>query len=191
MEQIRSFIAIEMPPEVKKSLSRLQQSLKTGGRQVKWVEPENLHLTLQFLGNVDAARVGDIASAIDKVAAGTRPFRIEVGGLGVFPDMRRVNVIWVGLAGELEKLDKLQKNIGANLTPLGFPPETRPFTPHLTIGRVRDFTRPEERAAIGHLIEQTGYNVKYKVDVTAVNLMRSQLTREGPIYSKLAAINLK
>jgi RNA 2',3'-cyclic 3'-phosphodiesterase len=191
MEQIRSFIAIEMPTEVRKSLSRLQQSLKASGPQVKWVEPENLHLTLQFLGNIDAAKVSDIASAIEKAAAGIRPFRIEIGGLGAFPDTRRVNIIWVGLAGEMEKLDKLQKNIGANLTPLGFPPETRPFTPHLTIGRVRDFARPEERAALGRIIENTGYNVKYKVDVTAVNLMKSQLTREGPIYSKLAAVALK
>jgi RNA 2',3'-cyclic 3'-phosphodiesterase len=191
MEQLRSFIAIEMPPEVRKSLSRLQQDLKAGGQQVKWVEPENLHLTLQFLGNINAAKVGDIASAIEKAGTGIRPFRIEVGGLGVFPDIRRINVIWVGLAGELEKLDKLQKNIGANLTPLGFPPETRPFTPHLTIGRVRDFARPEDRAALGRIIAQTDYNVKYKIDATAVNLMKSQLTREGPIYSKLVTITLK
>ena len=100
-------------------------------------------------------------------------------------------MIWVGLAGDLEKLDKLQKNIGANLTPLGFPPETRPFTPHLTIGRVRDFARPEERASIGQMVARADYNVRYKIDVTAVNLMKSQLTREGPIYSKLASVTLK
>jgi len=191
MEQIRTFIAIEIPPEVRKSLSRLQQGLKADGQQVKWVEPENLHLTLQFLGNIDADKVGDITAAIEKAAAGIRSFRIEVGGLGVFPDIRRVSVIWVGLAGELEKLDRLQKNIGANLTPLGLPPETRPFAPHLTIGRVRDFARPEDRAALGRLVAQTDYSVKYKIDVTAVNLMKSQLTREGPIYSKLMSITLK
>jgi RNA 2',3'-cyclic 3'-phosphodiesterase len=88
-------------------------------------------------------------------------------------------------------LTGLQKNIGAHLTPLGFPPEARPFTPHLTIGRVKDFARPEERAAIGQMITRTDYSVKYKVDVTAVNLMKSQLTREGPIYSKLASVTLK
>lgn len=191
MELIRSFIAIEMPPEVRKSLTRLQQGLKAGGPPVKWVEPENLHLTLQFLGNIDAAKAGDITAAIEKAAVGMRPFRIEIGGLGAFPDTRRVNVVWVGLTGELEKLEKLQKNIGANLTPLGLPPETRPFTPHLTIGRVRDFARPEERITMGRTIEKTDYSVKYKVDVAAVNLMKSQLTREGPIYSKLAAVALK
>ena len=191
MEQIRSFIAVEIPLEVRKPLTHLQQGLKAGARQVKWVEPENLHLTLQFLGNIDAIKVGDITAAIEKAAAGTRPFRIEVGGLGAFPDIRRVSVIWVGLAGELEKLVILQKNIGAQLTPLGFPPETRPFTPHLTIGRVRDFARPEERASIGQMITRTDYNVKYKIDVAAVSLMKSQLTREGPIYRKLAAITLK
>jgi RNA 2',3'-cyclic 3'-phosphodiesterase len=191
MEQIRSFIAIEMPPEVRKSLIRLQQGLKGGGQQIKWVEPQNMHLTLQFLGNIDAGKVSSITTAIEKAASGIRPFHIEVGGLGAFPDMRRVNIIWVGLTGDLEKLERLQKNIGANLTPLGFPPETRPFTPHLTIGRVRDFARPEERVAIGQMIARTDYSVKHKIDVVAVNLMKSQLTREGPIYSKQAAVTLK
>jgi RNA 2',3'-cyclic 3'-phosphodiesterase len=191
MEQIRSFIAIEMTPEVRKSLFRLQDGLKAGGQQVKWVESQNLHLTLQFLGNIDITAVGNITNAIERAAAGISHFRLEVGGLGAFPNIRRANIIWVGLAGDLDKLDKLQKNIGANLTPLGFPPETRPFTPHLTIGRVRDFARPEEREALGRMIEKTPYNVKYRIDVAAVNLMKSQLTREGPIYSKLAAVTLK
>ena len=192
MEQIRSFIAIELPPEVRQALTGLQAKLKAGdGRQVKWVEPENMHLTLQFLGNIDAGIVDNIASAIRQAAIGTHPFQLEVGGLGVFPNTQRVSVIWVGLTGDMEKLVGLQKSIGANLAPLGFKPETRPFTPHLTLGRVKDYCRPPERAALGQVIARTAFNNKYRVTVTAVNLMQSRLTREGPIYSRLAAVVLK
>jgi RNA 2',3'-cyclic 3'-phosphodiesterase len=189
---IRSFIAIELPPEVKKALTRLQDRFKAGDRgQVKWVEPENLHLTLHFLGNILTSAVSPITAALEQAAAGSRHCELEVGGLGAFPDLRRVQTIWVGLAGDLDKLDKLYKDIGANLTPLGFKPETRPFSPHLTIGRVRDFARPEERAALARMIQGTLFNVKYRVDVTAIDLMKSQLTPGGPIYTKLASVKLK
>jgi len=190
-EQIRSFIAIELPPEVRQALSRFQEKLKAGGRNVKWVAPGNMHLTLQFLGNIDAKSTDRIISAIEQGAGGVHPFRIDISGTGVFPDSRRVRVVWVGLAGELENLSRLQKNIGEKLAPLGFPPENRPFTPHLTLGRVRDDCRPEERASLGQLIERTAFSGKYTVDVKSVNLMKSQLTREGPIYTRLGSITLK
>ena len=191
-EKIRSFIAIELPPDVKKALTRVQDRLKAADeKNVKWVEPENLHLTIQFLGNIETAAIGNITAAIEKAASGTRHFQLEVGGLGAFPNLHRVQTIWTGLAGDIDKLARLQKDIGANLTPLGFPPETRPFAPHLTLGRARDFIRPEERASLGRLIESMPFNAKFKVDVTAVNLMKSQLTRQGPIYSKLATVTLK
>jgi RNA 2',3'-cyclic 3'-phosphodiesterase len=190
--QIRSFIAIELPPEVKKALTRLQDRFKAGdGGQVKWVEPENLHLTLHFLGNIPADTVSPITDALEQAAAGTRHFQLEVGGLGAFPDLRRVQTIWVGIAGDVDKLDKFYKDIGAHLTPLGHKPETRLFSPHLTIGRVRDFARPEERAALVRMIENSSFNVKYRVDVTAVNLMKSQLTPRGPIYTQLSSVKLK
>ena len=192
LPQIRSFIAIELPPEVKKALARLQDRFKAGdGGQVKWVEPVNMHLTLHFLGNIPTDAVSPITAALEQAAAAARHFQLEVGGLGAFPDLHRVQTIWVGLAGDLEKLDKLYKDIGANLMPLGHKPETRPFSPHLTIGRVRDFTRPEERAVLARMIQGAPFNVKYRVDVTAVDLMKSQLTPRGPIYTKLASVKLK
>lgn len=191
-EKIRSFIAIELPAEVRHALAKLQQKLKAGdGGQVKWVEAENMHLTLQFLGNVDALTMNKIMSAIGQGAIGTHPFQIEVGGLGMFPDAQRVRVIWVGLNGDIEKLAGLQKSIGANLEPLGFIPEKRPFTPHLTLGRVRDYCRPVERAAIGQAVAKTAFTARYEITVNSINLMKSQLTRQGPIYTRLASVNLK
>lgn len=192
MEQIRSFIAIELPGELKQALARVQEKLKRANRTpVKWVEPGNVHLTLKFLGDIDTGITGNITLALEEATQGTHPFDIEVSGLGVFPDTKRVQVIWIGLSGELEKLGSLQKHIEESLIPLGFTKEKRPFTPHLTIARVRDYARPDGRLKLGQLVDNTSFAEKYKIMVNAIQLMRSQLTREGPIYSKISTITLK
>jgi 2'-5' RNA ligase len=192
MEQIRSFIAIELSDEVKQAFGRLQSKLKNVGKTpVRWVNPEIIHLTLKFLGDVDTAIIGDITKAVEEAARGVDPFNIEVSGLGVFPNLQGVHIVWVGLSGELEKLNRLQKRIETALTPLGFKPEGRAFTPHLTLGRVRDNARPDERQALGRLVSGTDFKEKYVISVKSINLMKSQLTREGPIYTKIGSAALK
>ena len=192
MEQIRSFIAIELPREIKLAIASLQDKLKaSGGAPVRWVDPDNIHLTLKFLGDIDTGITGRIAAALEEAARGTHPFKVEVSGLGVFPNPRRVQVIWVGLTGELEKLGQLQKRIEDGLVPLGFPAEGRAFTPHLTLARVRDYAGPDERQKLGQLIEKTEFDAKYAIKVNTVQLMRSQLTREGPVYTRISTIELK
>ena len=192
MEQIRSFIAIELPGELKLALARLQDKLKSGSRApVKWVDTDSVHLTLKFLGNIDSGIVGKITSALEEAVRGTHPFSIEVSGLGVFPNIRRVQVVWVGLTGEVEKLGQLQQRIETGLVPLGFAAESRPFTPHLTLGRVRDYVTPDERQDLGQLVTGTAFEAKYKMSIDAVHLMKSQLTREGPIYSKISTVALR
>jgi len=192
MEKIRSFIAIELPGELKQAFAELQRKFRSAGSlPMRWVDPSNIHLTLKFLGDIDAGSTDKIITALEESAKGTTPFNIEVKGLGVFPNMNRIQIIWVGLYGELEKLGQLQKRIETSLKSLGFPPENRPFTPHLTLARVRDYARPDERQKLGQLVSATSFEGKYTINVTAVNLMRSELTREGPIYSKLGAVILK
>ncbi len=192
MEKIRSFIAVELPVELKQALSRLQAKMKSASAApVKWVEPDNIHLTLKFLGDVSTEITGRITAALEDAARGTHPFDIGVSGLGAFPGLKRARVVWVGLTGELEKLEQLQKRIEAGLEPLGFPPEGRPFSPHLTIARVRDYARPDDRLALGELIGGTSLEQEYKVGVNTVHLIKSQLTREGPIYSKISTVALK
>jgi 2'-5' RNA ligase len=192
MEKIRSFIAIELPVELKQALAQLQQKLKLAGAPlVRWVDPGNIHLTLKFLGDIDVGITGRITSAIEEAVQDIHPFFIEASGLGVFPNMNRIQIIWVGLHGDMEKLGRLQKSIEANLKPLGFPVENRPFTPHLTLARVRDYTRPEERDNLGKIISATNFEGKYKINVNALHLIKSQLTREGPIYSKISTTVLK
>jgi 2'-5' RNA ligase len=191
MEKIRSFIAVELPPELKQALASLQTKLKPDNPTVKWVNPANIHLTLKFLGDVDVAITSKITAALEEAVKGTPPFDIEASKLGVFPNMNRIQIIWVGLYGDLPKLSQLQKRIEESLEPLGFPPEGRPFTPHLTLARVRDFARPEDRQKLGQLISNASFEGKYTIPVNAVYLMKSQLTREGAIYTKISAITLK
>jgi RNA 2',3'-cyclic 3'-phosphodiesterase len=192
MEQIRSFIAIELPEEVKSALYRLQEKLKAAGNTpVRWVAPGSIHLTLKFLGDIDAGITGKITAAMGEAAGGVKPFNIEVSGLGVFPNPRRVQIVWVGLTGDLEKLGRLQKRIESGLIPLGFPAEARAFTPHLTLARVRDYAGPAERQQLGQLIEITRFDAKHTITVNAIRLIRSQLTREGPVYSRISTVELK
>lgn len=192
MEQVRSFIAIELPGELQRALTRLQDGLKTGSRApVRWVDPGNIHLTLKFLGNIDAGLTGRITAVMEEAVRGLHPFHISVGGLGVFPNPRRVQVVWVGLSGEVERLARLQKRIEAGLIPLGFAAESRSFTPHLTLARVRDRATLPERQDLGRLIEGTHFEADSGLNVDSVHLMKSQMTREGPIYSRLSSVVLK
>ena len=191
MEKIRAFIAIELPVEVKQALSRLQVKLKTASAPVKWVEPDNIHLTLKFLGDISTELTGRITAALQDASRGKRPFDIGVSGLGAFPNLKKARVVWVGLTGELAKLERLQQSIETGLEPLGFTPEGRPFTPHLPIARVRDYARPDDRLALGELISSISLEREYKIGVKAIHLIKSQLTREGPIYTKISAVTLE
>jgi 2'-5' RNA ligase len=190
MEEIRSFIAIELPGAVKLNLSQLETQLKSGRRfEVKWVAPESIHLTLKFLGNIVVESTKDIAQAMAEAAQGIPPFRLEVKDLGVFPNLKRVQVAWVGVHGEIDKLSQLQQRLDSNLSRLGFAPEGRPFTPHLTIARLRDNASPTERQALGQLIASTRFEAGI-FTADAISLMKSQLTREGPIYSRISQVAL-
>jgi len=191
MEQIRSFIAIELPAELKLELVQLEAQLKSGEQPgVKWVDPNGIHLTMKFLGNIAVDRVEGITRAMEEAVRGISPFQLKVKELGVFPNFKRVQVAWVGLTGEVDKLAQLQKRIESNLTPLGFAPESRPFAPHLTLARLRAQTSPDEKQRFGQLIANTTFEAAHTIEVDAINLMKSQLTREGAIYSQINSIRL-
>ncbi|MFC2007625.1 RNA 2',3'-cyclic phosphodiesterase [Chloroflexota bacterium] len=192
MEQVRSFIAIELPDEIKLALVRLQDRLKSGKEYpVKWVDPYSIHLTLKFLGNVSMDSVGQIANAMKKAAGGVSPFQLEIKGLGVFPNLSRVQVAWVGLSGNIGQLDQLQQSLESDLASLGFAPESRPFKPHLTLARLRDRALPDERNSFGQLITSTGFEVGHGFNVDSINLMKSQLTRQGAVYSLIHSAPLR
>ena len=192
MEQVRSFIAIELTDELKLGLTQLEAQLKLGKQSwVKWVDPYSIHLTLKFLGNVAVDRIDEITRAVEEAVQGIPPFHLEVKGLGVFPSLRRVQVAWVGIGGEVDKLGKVQQRIESNLAHLGFAAESRAFVPHLTLARVRNQATSEERQKFGELIASTRFEAVYSIKVDNICLMKSQLTREGAIYSRINSIKLK
>ena len=191
LEQIRSFIAIELPEEAKEGLTRLRKELDRDGHKfVKWVDPGGIHLTLKFLGNIPSKRVTEITETMGKAAQGISPFHLEISGLGAFPNLKQVRVFWVGISGELDKLTKLQQNIDSALGALGFAKEERPFVPHLTLARIREGASPSERRNFGELVGSTIFEDRYPVKVEAISLMRSQLTPAGAIYTCLSAVGL-
>jgi len=152
---------------------------------VKWVQPENIHLSLKFLGDVDAAREPELRAAL-KRAAGTlsepRPLTLQVTGLGVFPDYHRPRVLWAGVTPD-PALELLQHGVEQAFAPLGFPTEARPFRPHVTLSRAaraaRD-ARPRAFAGLEELL--SGIDFDETVTVTDVDLMQSTLQAEGPVY---------
>lgn len=193
MEQVRTFVAIELSDDFCAALRRIQAALKASKEaQIgRWVAPEGIHLTLQFLGNVSLNRLSEIQSAIARGCADHAPFDIELGGLGCFPNTRQPNVLWVGIAGDLESLQSLQHDVERQLAALGFRSEDRPFKPHLTLARVRKDARKAERAALGALVEKTPCTEAARMTVRQVSLMRSDLRPTGAIYTRLFAVELR
>ena len=189
--QIRSFVAIELPEEAKKGLARLRKELeKDEHRFVKWVDPGGIHLTLKFLGNIPSGRVTEITGAMKRAVEGICPFCLEISGLGVFPNLKQVRVLWVGVGGELDRLSRLQQNVDSALAALGFPKEERPFVPHLTLARIREGTSAPDKKGFGELVGSATFEDKYPVEVEAIKLMRSQLRPAGAIYTCLSLVEL-
>jgi len=193
MEQIRSFVAIELEEDVKRALGELQQTLRDSGTegQVRWVKPDGMHLTLKFLGNVPADRIKELTLAVTRGCQGVRQFRIGFQGLGCFPSLSRPNVIWVGVEGETEELAALQTGIEEHLSVLGYPPEKRRYAPHLTLGRVGRDVAPSQQRRLGSLVEALTVGVLGEMPVPEVSLMRSDLSPSGARYSQLAVIQLE
>ena len=186
---MRTFIAVELSDEIKATLAQIQSHLKYSGADVKWIEKDNIHLTLKFLGSVPADKTSEITGTIAEVVRGIIPFQLKIEGLGVFPNLRTVQVAWVGIGGEVEKLKRLQGLIDTSLSRIGFTPESRPFTPHLTIARIRSQASPDERIRFGQLIADTKFTA-CSIGVDGISLMKSQLSREGAIYSRISLTKL-
>jgi 2'-5' RNA ligase len=190
-QSIRTFIAIELPEELKSAIHRLQNNFKSAGyTRIKWVAPESIHLTLKFLGNISTGKIDVIKEVLKTAGHGIAPFQLSTDELGTFPNLRQPRVLWLGLTGDLESLLSLQQRVDKALVDIGFAKEDRPFAPHITIARIRESTTREERMGFGKAIENTGFPKKYTFDISSFNFMRSQLLPTGAVYSCLEQITL-
>ena len=190
-ESIRTFIAIDLPSDVKEALSAFVETLKNRGLpDVRWVNPNGIHLTLKFLGEIPPSTVPLLLDAIESAAASHHCFTLGLGRLGVFPDPSNPRVLWVGLSGDLSSLAELQASVEEQCLFLGFEPDRRGFTPHLTLGRVRRTLPETERDLVRAAMQEEANPGSFQWQVDEIHLIHSTLTPQGAVYRSLGAARL-
>jgi 2'-5' RNA ligase len=182
-DTVRTFVAVEIPENITSSIRELQQGLKDYGVDMRWVRPENIHVTLKFLGNVDANDIDKISGAIYITTDGVASISLKARGIGVFPGIKRPRILWVGFTGQLESLMRLQQTLDENLKAMGFPKEKRPFKGHLTIGRINNKIFVDALRAFSHFESETFIADK-------IILFKSELKPQGAVYTNLASASL-
>ncbi len=189
METIRSFVAVPVGEEVHRAVETMEGELRRSGADVKWVRPANVHITLKFLGSVEAGRIEEISGELKKALDGARAFEATVSGVGTFPpNPRRARVVYMGLIEGVEAMEDLARRVEGAMAGAGFEKERRPFKSHLTIGRVRRDARGLDD--LGKSIAAAEYK-PLKLNVDRVNLIRSELTPSGAIYTTLETFGLE
>ncbi len=188
---LRLFVACELPSEMKAGLARIQDTLRAqGAPAVRWVRPEGIHLTLKFLGEVSQDKVPALRAALAPVVEGIPPLSLSLGEIGTFGGRRGVRVLWVGIEGDLKRLTRLQERVESALEPLGFPPEGRAFSPHLTLARVPDHVGSNDRRRLKELAASAEAPTAPPVTVRELSLMRSILGPGGAVYERVTAFPL-
>jgi 2'-5' RNA ligase len=188
-KNIRAFLAIEPADNILQALSTLQEKLKreVSGR-ISWTKPQGQHLTLKFFGDISAEDVKNICSAVENRIASVSFLNLKIEKLGVFPDERRPRVIWCGVAGDLEKLSELQKQLDSDFASIGFPIEDRSFRAHLTLGRIKE---SQGLTKISEALTKHDAFVAGVFECRELILFQSKLLPQGAVYTKLAEFKLK
>ncbi len=184
---IRCFVAIEIDDAIRKELSSVIEELKPSGTGIRWVRPENLHLTLKFLGEVSEERIPEIEEVLNRVAAQLEHFTLRVKGTGTFPEKKRPRVIWAGVESS-GQLFQLQKAIEKALFELGFKEEEREFTGHITLGRVKEFSDQQRLLPILLRFKEKEFGI---INVREFVLMKSELHPDGARYERIGVYMLK
>lgn len=179
---MRTFVAIEIPSEVRAAISALQSELRGADSDVSWTRPEIVHLTLKFLGEIEESRIPEIQRACESIGQKSSPFRLVLNGPGAFPDSRRPRVLWVGLSGETAQLIQLQVSLEEGLSKVGFARDEKPFLPHLTIGRVRSNRNTRALMSLARKYDLPALSFV----ASEIELMRSQLHPTGARHTCLA-----
>ena len=185
--EIRAFIAVPVDEAILTRLLELQQQLRQTEAPVSWTRPAGMHLTVKFLGNMSEALLPSIAAALAGIAGERAPFRISVEGTGGFPNLRRPRVLWAGIEQGKDALIELATAVDAALTTHGFPPETRPYNPHLTLGRIKE---PNNLARLIALLQSHAGDHFGEMIARELILFRSELSSAGARYTPLHRLTL-
>lgn len=189
--KLRLFVAFELPEAVLEALGQLQAQLqRQRASGLRWVRPEGIHLTLKFLGEVPQEQVPAIADALVAAVSSLPTVTLRLGSLGTFGDRRGPRVVWIGVNGETARLLTVQAAVERSLTPLGFRPENRPFSPHLTLARVQDNIPESDRRRIAAIISAATVPPAPPMTFSEVSLMQSILGSGGAVYTRLAVAAL-
>ncbi len=186
---VRTFVAVEISAAIREKAGQLIDKLRASPADVKWVDTNNMHLTLKFLGDVPAREIVDVCRAVEQGAAEVGPFELEIRGAGAFPNVRRPRTLWLGVATGEAEMVTLHDRIEKPLKKLGYRPEHRRFHPHLTIGRVRR-GGGSAVADLGELIAGQAEFHAGQLRVREVVVFSSQLDRTGPTYEALGRAKL-
>jgi 2'-5' RNA ligase len=184
---MRSFIAINLDDSLRNEVDRATAGLKSGNWDVKWVSPANLHITLKFLGEIPEDDLQGIREILLSIVPHHESFAFKLKGVGIFPDKRRPRIVWIDLL-ESEKLIKLQEKVDNTLVTIGFKREDRPFSPHLTIGRIRSSAGKESLLRAVETLKDKDFG---NIGVNKVSLMKSDLKPGGAQYMTIAEFSLK
>ena len=188
MEGIRSFIAVEVPQSLRAKLEEVQRELKRADADVRWVRPESIHLTLKFLGSVSGEELEKLAEGIAPIISSWVPFEVRLHGLGCFPSSRNPRIIWVGMEQGSAEASSLQEAVQNRAAEAGFPPDTRPFKPHLTLGRVRSSRGKGSLAQAVEVHREVEFGA---FRVNEVYLFKSELKPSGAVYTKLQTFSME
>ena len=183
--EIRSFLAFELPPEIKNAVARVSDSLRKSTLDIRWVKVENIHLTIVFMGNTKTDHIDAIGQDIKKVCSQYGSFDISLKGMGCFPNKRRPRVLWLGLDGDLVRMAQFRDDLQDQLKPYGIKVEKRKFMPHLTLGRFRSSRKTESR--LDEVLTNHGLLNCPFFPLNELILFKSDLKPSGAVYTKLEA----
>lgn len=176
---MRLFVAVNFPRELRDAVWEATEPARRAGEAARWVRPENMHLTLKFLGEVPDERDAEMRAALERAVSGARAFTVTVGGCGVFPSEQRPRVLWIGIAAE-PALELLQHGVEREFAPLGFETEARPFRPHLTLGRAARDAAAGDLRRVAERLATVSYEGVARIE--SLDLMRSTLRPQGATY---------
>ena len=184
---IRTFIAIKLPESIISSIREIQENMRTNGLNLRWVRPENIHLTLKFLGDIKENSIENVTTAIYDSVKTYVPISLCAKGIGVFPGIKRPRVVWVGVSGQIESLLGLQKRMEEELEILGFEKEKRPFNGHLTLGRIKGRIDPKR---FGDALKKYVEFTSETFCADKVILYKSELKPTGAVYTEIVNVPL-
>jgi len=186
-DTIRAFIAIPLNPKIQRTIERIQDHLSKNNNNVNWVKPENIHITLKFLGDINTEQINSVKQALANLCQNTRPFKVELSRLGAFPHIDRPRTLWVGVIDSKQQLSRIAVSLNKALVKLGFQSGQKPFTSHITIGRIRS---QKNINYLSQIMSEFSLPADSIQNIKSVILYQSTLTPQGPIYEPLHKIKL-